>query len=161
MAYCRKPIKVQFHVLLKQAIEATDLSFVYWCIRFVYYNFVIWTGSTTKCYHSNANTLLIVLPHCVDRIYREKHNLANLEIRNQGTYYGISRNGFRSELFVFSKKHNKNLGNNWTISIRIYSKKFHDTYSECETMWHDAQEYSSKKLWVDTKARQKHVRSIQ
>jgi len=29
------------------------------------------------------------------------HNLADLEIRNQGTYYGTSRNGLRLELFRF------------------------------------------------------------
>jgi len=30
---------------------------------------------------------------------------------------------------VFFRKHNRNLGNNWTISIGIHSEKFHNTCS--------------------------------
>jgi len=44
-------------------------------------------------------------------------------IHAQGTYYGISRKGFRN-YSVFSRKYNRNLGNNWTISIGIHSEKY-------------------------------------
>lgn len=33
-----------------------------------------------------------------------------------GTYYGTIRNGFQADYSVFSGKHSRNVGNNWTVS---------------------------------------------